>query len=303
MRGAGGVPITSPRLFSARKGATDDVAAAVRHLRARRGAATVFAVSWSNGGTVINNYVAEQVADCVPTPVRWVASRSHRTAGVMVVSARQDAPPGDSSQAVPPSADARLDGAVTINTPLSFRHCAAALGATPYHRWAYDFMITSELTSSLRPARALFAAAAARGVPTHGGATCAVDLERVLRCTRVGCIDAELTARVFDHASVRDYYATASSDQRLGAVRVPLMLCQTLDDPIATSEGIFFKAHLFRATTRRVRISPLDREDATTPPRLPKALRVPARVSVPFFSFCTCEVVFLVFKAAAVMIE
>ena len=43
---------------------------------------------------------------------------------------------------VPPSADARLDGAVTINTPLSFRHCAAALGATPYHRWAYDFMMS-----------------------------------------------------------------------------------------------------------------------------------------------------------------
>ena len=46
----------------------------------------------------------------------------------------------------------------------------------------------------------------------------------------------------FDHASVLEYYRTASSDQRLGDVKVPLMLCQALDDPIATRAGVFAKA-------------------------------------------------------------
>ena len=245
MRGAGGVPITSPRLFSARRGAVDDVALAVRHVRAARGGAgaagAVLAVSWSNGGTVVNNYVAEQ----------------------------------GQQRAARPAAP-RIDGAVTINTPLSFRHCAAALASTPFHRWAYDFLIARELVSCLRPARAVFAAT--RGaVPTLGGGTCWLDFEAVLRCTTVGCLDATMTHRVFDHASVLEYYRTASSDQRLGDVRVPLLMCQVrailwigaavggggvlafvrtparlstrttrvcqaLDDPIATRAGVFAKA-------------------------------------------------------------
>ena len=68
MRGAGGVPITSPRLFSAYRGANDDVRTVVKFLRETRlGAALVVgreaplaAIGWSNSGTILNNVLAEQ---------------------------------------------------------------------------------------------------------------------------------------------------------------------------------------------------------------------------------------------------
>ena len=39
-------------------------------------------------------------------------------------------------------------------------------------------------------------------------------------------------ARQFGYASVDDYYAAASSDQRLGQIAAPLLLLNAFDDPI-----------------------------------------------------------------------
>ena len=64
MRACGSSPVTSPRLFSAYRGANDDVRTAVEHLRRTRlgGRADgrLAAIGWSNSGTIINNVLAEQ---------------------------------------------------------------------------------------------------------------------------------------------------------------------------------------------------------------------------------------------------
>ena len=68
MRACGAAPVTSPQLFSAYRGANDDMRTAVRHLRSTRlgGAGKVAAIGWSNSGTIVNNVLAEQVCDLRP---------------------------------------------------------------------------------------------------------------------------------------------------------------------------------------------------------------------------------------------
>lgn len=61
MRSCGGAPVTSPRFFSAFRGATDDVRLALTHVRQQlRPGAKVAVVGWSNGATILNNALAEQ---------------------------------------------------------------------------------------------------------------------------------------------------------------------------------------------------------------------------------------------------
>ena len=61
MRSCGGAPVTSPRFFSAFRGATDDVRLALLHVREQlRPGAKVAVVGWSNGATILNNALAEQ---------------------------------------------------------------------------------------------------------------------------------------------------------------------------------------------------------------------------------------------------
>ena len=45
-------------------------------------------------------------------------------------------------------------------------------------------------------------------------------------------IDEAVTRRQFGYASVDDYYAAASSDQRLGQIAALLLLLNAFDDPI-----------------------------------------------------------------------
>ena len=78
MRGCGSSPVTSSRLFSAYRGANDDVRWAVRHLRKTRlaadehgrTAAPLAAVGWSNSGTIVNNVIAEQATRTAATEMR-----------------------------------------------------------------------------------------------------------------------------------------------------------------------------------------------------------------------------------------
>ena len=63
MRSCGKAPVTSPRFFSAFRGATDDVRVAVTHIRKHLGPDTkVAVVGWSNGATILNNFLAEQAS-------------------------------------------------------------------------------------------------------------------------------------------------------------------------------------------------------------------------------------------------
>ena len=45
-------------------------------------------------------------------------------------------------------------------------------------------------------------------------------------------IDEALTRRQYGYASVDDYYAAASSDQRLSKIKAPLLVMNAYDDPI-----------------------------------------------------------------------
>ena len=72
MRGCGGSPVTSPRFFSAFRGATDDVRLAVQWVREEWPSLSsssddeggfeghVAVLGWSNGGSIVNNLLAEQ---------------------------------------------------------------------------------------------------------------------------------------------------------------------------------------------------------------------------------------------------
>ena len=121
MRACGDSPVTSPRLFSAYRGANDDVRHAVRHLRATRlgGGGTVAVLGWSNSGTIVNNVLAEQ-------------STTHA---------------GDARHAI--------DAACALATPLNMPANSANL-RRPFHREAYDRNLGRSLQKLWAAARAQY---------------------------------------------------------------------------------------------------------------------------------------------------
>ncbi|KAG8460786.1 hypothetical protein KFE25_010841 [Diacronema lutheri] len=214
MRGCGGSAVTSPRFFSARHGSTDDVRLAVRHIRASdhlgRVAPCVAAVAWSNGATIVNNVLAEQAT-------------SH-----------------------PPNADADgahhgLDAAATLASPLNMPAADANL-ARPFHRHVYDRSIARGLVANFQTSGAalVFNAAQDNGgcVRAWTGTKMRVDIAELLASTTIRRIDELLTSRCFGFNSVDEYYADASSDQRLADVRVPLLVMNAFDDPLAPGNSL-----------------------------------------------------------------
>jgi hypothetical protein len=118
MRACGGSAVTSPRLFSAYRGANDDLRLAVRHLRKTRlrGGARVAAVGWSNSGTILNNVLAEQAS----------------------THAADEA--------------ARIDAAAACGAPLNMPASSANL-RRPFHRQVYDRNLGRSLRSLWAAAR------------------------------------------------------------------------------------------------------------------------------------------------------
>jgi predicted alpha/beta-fold hydrolase len=49
--------------------------------------------------------------------------------------------------------------------------------------------------------------------------------------------DAAVTAPVFGHPTVKDYYRTASSTNVLSQIKTPMLVLHALDDPIAGSSS------------------------------------------------------------------
>jgi len=212
MRGCGGSQITSPRFFSAHRGSTDDVRVAVAHCRVSahlaRDAPCVAAVGWSNGATIINNALAEQ-STTHPGSTHW------------------------------------LDAGATLACPLNMIAANKNL-QRPFHRLAYDRSIANGLVRNFvqSGARDVFAKAQRDGSTFEGwdGTQMTVDIEKLLLCRTIEAIDAELTAPCFGFASVAEYYADASSDQRLSSVRVPLLAVNAFDDPLAPGHSLPFAA-------------------------------------------------------------
>lgn len=213
MRGCGGSRVTSPRFFSAHRGSTDDVRLAVAHIRASEHlglrAPCVAAMGWSNGATIVNNALAEQ-------------STTH--------------PPGAEG-----GARHWLDAGVTLACPLNMPAADANL-ARPFHAAVYDRSIAAGLSRNFADSggAAVFRQAQEGGgsVRAWDGSEMRVDVDELLASTTIRRIDELITSRCFGFGSVGDYYAEASSDQRLQSVAVPLLLLSAHDDPLAPGHSL-----------------------------------------------------------------
>ncbi len=218
MRACGGSPVTSPRLFSAYRGANDDLRLAVTHLRRTRLGArrdTPLAVlGWSNSGTILNNVLAEQAT-------------SHAAEAAASGSA--------------------IDAGVACACPLNMPANSANL-RRPFHREVYDRNLGKSLRTLWAAARDQFVdpatgqpldvpywdGLARRGQldPTgsdKAGGTFVADDALALAGRSIRELDEALTRRQYGYASVDDYYAAASSDQRLVHIATPLLLLNAYD--------------------------------------------------------------------------
>jgi len=204
MRACGGSPVTSPRLFSAYRGANDDVRTAVAHMRRTRlagGSAPLALIGWSNSGTIVNNCLAEQAT-------------THT------------------------DAEYAIDAAAALATPLNMPANSANL-QRPFHRTVYDANLGKSLRELWTSARDQFVDADGNPLPIPywdglgaEAGTFLADDELCMSGSSIRVLDEGLTRRQYGYASVDDYYAAASSDQRLAVIRVPLLLMNAYDDPI-----------------------------------------------------------------------
>jgi len=239
MRACGDSPVTSPRLFSAYRGANDDLRLAVRHLRATRlGGAeggkggkggTLAAVGWSNSGTIVNNALAEQATTHIPTD-----DASHR-----------------------------IDAAASIATPLNMPANSANL-QRPFHSTVYDANLGKSLQRLWAAAREQYvdpetgemrevpywdglapadapggrAQLDATGVGVLHAKTFVADDGLASTARSIRELDEAVTRRQYGYASVDDYYAAASSDQRLALIAAPTLLLNAYDDPIVPGASL-----------------------------------------------------------------
>ena len=220
MRGCGGSPVTSPRLFSAFRGANDDLRLAVSHLRRTRlagvGDARLAVIGWSNSGTILNNVLAEQAT---------THANEH-------------------------DGTARIDAGVACACPFNMPANSANLRRR-FHSAVYDRNLGKSLQRLWAAARPQFVDAVTdtpvpvpywsglgrsglldpTGAEKAGGSFVADDqLARTALSIRE--LDEALTRRQYGYESVDDYYYAASSDQRLGLIETPLLLLNAYDDPI-----------------------------------------------------------------------
>ena len=228
MRACGGAPVTSPQLFSAYRGANDDLRLAVSHLRStrlggRRDGAPVAVIGWSNSGTILNNVLAEQAtthADEVSDGLGMI------------------------------------DAGVACACPLNMPANSANL-RRPFHSQVYDLNLGKSLRKLWAAARDQYVDAATEqpvpvpywaglsraeqldmsGLVKAGGTFVADDeLARTARTIRE--LDEAVTRRQYGYESVDAYYAAASSDQRLDLITAPTLLLNAYDDPIVPGASL-----------------------------------------------------------------
>ena len=202
MRACGSSPVTSPQLFSAYRGANDDVRTTVKYLRETRlgGGGIVAALGWSNSGTIVNNVLAEQ-------------STTHGEDPLMAI-----------------------DAACSLCTPLNMPANSENL-QRPFHNQVYDRNLGVSLQKLWAAAREQYADPITGGmVPVprwdDPAITFVADDELAKTARTIRELDEAVTRRQYGYASVDDYYAAASSDQRLKDIGTPTLLLNAFDDPI-----------------------------------------------------------------------
>lgn len=127
-----------------------------------------------------------------------------------------------------------VDAACALAAPLNMPVSSANLDRW-FHRNVYDRSIGSGLADKFRSSRHLFEdeSGAAKAVPAWRGGTFVADVDLAATATTIRAIDEAITAPCFGFATVDDYYAYSSSDQRISQVRTPLLVVNAADDPIA----------------------------------------------------------------------
>ena len=223
MRACGDSPVTSPRMFSAYRGANDDLRFVVQHLRETRldGAACgtpVAVIGWSNSGTILNNVLAEQATTHKP----------------------------DGSEAGGASQTSIIDAGAALATPFDMPSSITHLETQLWHSNVYDRNLGASLRNLWVSARPQFidpTTDAPRPVPLWDGlgedaGTFLVDDHLCRTATSIRQLDEGVTRRQYGYASVDEYYENASSDQRLGMVETPLLCLNAYDDPIAPGASL-----------------------------------------------------------------
>ncbi|MEO1480433.1 MAG: hypothetical protein AAFV01_17890, partial [Bacteroidota bacterium] len=129
--------------------------------------------------------------------------------------------------------DAACALAAPLDMPASDRHLRQ-----PFHAYVYDRNIATGLADKFKRAEPLFLSGGEVPCWTPGGGastdrTFVPDLALARNATTIRAIDQAITAPCFGFASVDDYYAYSSPDQRLHLAQVPLLAVNAADDPIA----------------------------------------------------------------------
>ena len=204
MRGTGDGPVTSPRLFSARRGSTDDVRHAITHLRESghvKEGTPIVGVGWSLVGCIMSNTVLEQSERRLP-------------------------------------AAQRVSAAAILGAPFDLKDSAVTLQRFPNN--FYDTRMGKGLLTFGLPLLAKFGTR----FKNYVGDVLEVDEAKLRGCRRVKDFDEHLTAPFFGHASADAYYEYASTTSRWSSVGpdCPALIISALDDPIVGKKGIPFEA-------------------------------------------------------------
>lgn len=78
------------------------------------------------------------------------------------------------------------------------------------------------------------------------------DLERVMRCSRIGDFDDEVIANLHGFEDKNDYYRQSCSKQYLPRISVPALCINAVDDPLIEKAGLPTDADVGRAPVRLV---------------------------------------------------
>ncbi|KAK9814285.1 hypothetical protein WJX72_003421 [[Myrmecia] bisecta] len=122
-------------------------------------------------------------------------------------------------------ANSRIIGAFTFSNPFNLVASDHKMTHAFLSRWVY----APALASQLKLATSLHDPAMLQ----HK-----VDFEGVRKAKTVRDFDEAFTRRMFDYASVDDYYRDASSAPRIAQVRTPTLCLNAADDPIVPEEGL-----------------------------------------------------------------
>ncbi|QDZ24188.1 alpha/beta hydrolase [Chloropicon primus] len=204
MRGTGQGPVTSGRLFSARRGSTDDVRFVMRELKTKgviEEDQPIFGIGWSLGGCIMSNTVLEQ--DELDPPLR-------------------------------------IEAAAALGAPYDLHESSELL--KPFPNKIYSSRMAQGLVNILKPVAHVFDGVHKNYLGEENSFE--FNGDKCYECKSILEFDEALTAPFFGFKSAKDYYDFSSPGRRFSesSPSVPTILVSALDDPVVGNVGIPFEA-------------------------------------------------------------